>query len=172
MHSENQMIYLRARTYDPVTAQFLSPDPLAAISGETYAYAAADPINLTDPMGLIAEGCDDDPPRCPHCAPPDKTAVDRPKPPKPNPPPTIGPTPWYNLPDSESEDLTFPENPWSAVWNDLKDYVGSRQFWEDLITKTEEDVWNDTFEKIKIEEAKREERKRMIKKYLDSQNSQ
>jgi RHS repeat-associated protein len=65
MGTENQLIYLRARTYDPVTAQFLTPDPLAAISGETYAYAAANPVNLTDPMGLIAEGCGCPPPPCP-----------------------------------------------------------------------------------------------------------
>lgn len=52
MHTENQLIYLRARTYDPRTAQFLSPDPLVAVSGETYAYAAANPVNLTDPNGL------------------------------------------------------------------------------------------------------------------------
>lgn len=65
MHSENQLIYLRARTYDPVTAQFLSPDPLAALSGETYAYAAANPVNLTDPSGLLAGACGDDPKRPP-----------------------------------------------------------------------------------------------------------
>jgi len=53
MHTENQLMYLRARTYDPVTAQFLSPDPLA--SGETYAYAAANPVSLTDPSGLCSE---------------------------------------------------------------------------------------------------------------------
>lgn len=50
--AQKQLIYLRARTYDPATAQFLSPDPLAALSGETYAYAAANPVNLTDPSGL------------------------------------------------------------------------------------------------------------------------
>jgi RHS repeat-associated protein len=65
MNTENQLIYLRARTYDPVTAQFLSPDPLAAVSGETYAYAAANPVNATDAMGLIPEGCGCPPPPCP-----------------------------------------------------------------------------------------------------------
>lgn len=54
MRAATQLIYLRARTYDPVTAQFLSPDPLAAISGETYAYAGANPVNLTDPSGLYS----------------------------------------------------------------------------------------------------------------------
>ena len=82
MHSENQLIYLRARTYDPVTAQFLTPDPLAAVSGETYAYAAANPVNAIDPLGLIPiDGCGDDPPPyCPECPderqPTDATAVD------------------------------------------------------------------------------------------------
>jgi RHS repeat-associated protein len=61
MHSENQLIYLRARTYDPVSAQFLSPDPMAAVSGETYAYAAGNPVNFTDSRGLFAEACGDDP---------------------------------------------------------------------------------------------------------------
>lgn len=65
MNTGNQLIYLRARTYDPVTAQFLTPDPLAAVSGETYAYAAANPVNSTDPLGLLAEGCGCPPPPCP-----------------------------------------------------------------------------------------------------------
>jgi len=64
MHTENQLIYLRSRTYDPVTGQFLSPDPASAQSGETYAYASADPVNLTDPSGLYSSsaGCP-----CPPC---------------------------------------------------------------------------------------------------------
>lgn len=71
MGTENQLIYLRARTYDPVTAQFLTPDPLAAVSGETYAYAAANPVNAGDPSGLHVsvdfggDGCDDPPPPAP-----------------------------------------------------------------------------------------------------------
>jgi len=65
MHTENQLIYLRARTYDPVTAQFLSPDPLAAMSGETYAYAGANPVNVTDVTGLSPDGCGCPLPPCP-----------------------------------------------------------------------------------------------------------
>jgi RHS repeat-associated protein len=61
MHTQNQLIYLRARTYDPVTAQFLSPDPMAAISGETYAYATGNPVNATDATGLLVGACGDDP---------------------------------------------------------------------------------------------------------------
>ncbi len=81
----SRLIYLRARTYDPVTAQFLSPDPLVAASGGTYAYAAANPVNVVDPTGLIPIECGDDPPPCPFCAKPDKTAVSpsqQPNPPK------------------------------------------------------------------------------------------
>ena len=64
MRANTQLIYLRARTYDPVTAQFLSPDPLAAVSGETSRYAAANPVNAIDPSGLYSYS-DDCP--CPPC---------------------------------------------------------------------------------------------------------
>ncbi len=53
LHTGIQLIYLRARTYDPETAQFLSVDPLVGIVGETYAYAADNPVNSTDPSGFI-----------------------------------------------------------------------------------------------------------------------
>lgn len=102
MRTYTQMIYLRARTYEPVTAQFLSPDPLAAFSGETYAYAAANPVNFTDPSGLIPLGCSCPHPPCPdnpiQPQPTDVTATNRPKPPWQDPPPTIGPTDPRNLP--------------------------------------------------------------------------
>lgn len=60
MHTGTQLIYLRARTYDPVTAQFLTPDPLVDISGEPYSYAANNPVNAIDPTGLVASsvGCE------------------------------------------------------------------------------------------------------------------
>lgn len=50
--SESGLIYLRARYYDPATAQFLSRDPLVAITRAAYAYAGANPINESDPTGL------------------------------------------------------------------------------------------------------------------------
>ena len=86
MHTGSQLIYLRARTYDPVTAQFLSRDPLEAGSGEAYAYAADNPVNLLDPMGLLAEGCGCPPPPC-SLKPeqPDGAAVGPSRPPKPEP---------------------------------------------------------------------------------------
>jgi len=64
MRAENQLIYLRARTYDPVTAQFLSADPIVSATGESYSYAADNPSNLGDPSGLYASAGDCP---CPPC---------------------------------------------------------------------------------------------------------
>ena len=50
--SDTGLIYLRARTYDPATAQFLSSDPLKAVTGEPYAYGGDNPLNHGDPTGL------------------------------------------------------------------------------------------------------------------------
>jgi RHS repeat-associated protein len=85
MHSENQLYYLRARTYDPVTGQFLSPDPLAAVSGETYAYAAANPVNLTDSSGLYPSSGDCPCPPCPPAQKPSGTPGSPTGAPKPQP---------------------------------------------------------------------------------------
>jgi RHS repeat-associated protein len=59
--ADTGLIYLRARVYDPATAQFMSVDPFATITGEPYAYAGDNPLNVGDPSGLfpwgaIAEG--------------------------------------------------------------------------------------------------------------------
>lgn len=56
MNTENQLIYLRARTYDPVTAQFLTVDPAVGATGEPYSYAEDDPINKSDASGLTTTG--------------------------------------------------------------------------------------------------------------------
>jgi RHS repeat-associated protein len=45
------LVYLRARAYDPSTAQFTSVDPKVAETGESYVYAGDNPINLSDPSG-------------------------------------------------------------------------------------------------------------------------
>lgn len=50
--SDTGLIYLRGRTYDPATAQFLSVDPLKAITGAPYNYAGDNPLNEADPTGL------------------------------------------------------------------------------------------------------------------------
>jgi RHS repeat-associated protein len=46
-------IYLRARHYDPTTGQFLTRDPLEALTREPYGYAAGNPANATDPTGMF-----------------------------------------------------------------------------------------------------------------------
>ncbi len=50
--SESTLYYLRARYYDPTTAQLMTVDPALAATAESYAYATGDPINQTDPSGL------------------------------------------------------------------------------------------------------------------------
>jgi RHS repeat-associated protein len=51
--TDTGLIYMRARTYDPATAQFLTRDPLEAITREPYSYASDDPLNYSDPTGLF-----------------------------------------------------------------------------------------------------------------------
>jgi RHS repeat-associated protein len=51
LDTETGFYYLRARYYDPSTAQFLSRDPADATTGTSYSYAANDPINAVDPTG-------------------------------------------------------------------------------------------------------------------------
>lgn len=51
--SDTGLIYMRARVYDPATAQFLTRDPLTAISGEPYSYVGDNPLNRSDPTGLL-----------------------------------------------------------------------------------------------------------------------
>jgi RHS repeat-associated protein len=50
------LIYLRARTYDPATGQFLSVDPVVAETGDPYGYAESNPLNRSDPTGLTVYG--------------------------------------------------------------------------------------------------------------------
>ena len=50
--SDTGLIYMRARVYDPTTAQFLSV-PLDAITRAPYYYAGDNPLNKADPTGLI-----------------------------------------------------------------------------------------------------------------------
>jgi len=52
--SESGLYYLRARYYDPATAQFLTSDPDMGLTMSPYAYALGSPLNLADPSGLCA----------------------------------------------------------------------------------------------------------------------
>src|SRR5205823_3247445 len=51
LDSESGLYYLRARYYDPTTAQFLTVDPAVAKTRSPYAYVAGNPLNATDPTG-------------------------------------------------------------------------------------------------------------------------
>ncbi len=45
-------VYLRARYYDPATAQFLTRDPLVGVTGNPYGYTDGNPLQHVDPLGL------------------------------------------------------------------------------------------------------------------------
>ncbi|MFB7674480.1 RHS repeat-associated core domain-containing protein [Kitasatospora purpeofusca] len=49
--TESGLIYLRARYYDPATAQFLTVDPAVRSTRSTYGYTEDNPLNGTDPSG-------------------------------------------------------------------------------------------------------------------------
>ena len=48
------LYYLRARWYDPATAQFTSVDALVAITGQPYSYASGNPVNGADNTGAAS----------------------------------------------------------------------------------------------------------------------
>lgn len=54
-------LHLRARDYDPATGSFTTVDPLPPVAGSPvqnpYNYAANDPLNKTDPLGLRPSDC-------------------------------------------------------------------------------------------------------------------
>jgi RHS repeat-associated protein len=54
--NDTGLIYLRARTYDPATAQFLSVDPLLAGTWAPYNYSRDNPLNQRDPSGRVTVG--------------------------------------------------------------------------------------------------------------------
>ena len=55
--SDTGLIYMRARVYDPSTAQFLSRDPWVGITGEPYSYAGDNPLTFADPTGRCGLIC-------------------------------------------------------------------------------------------------------------------
>jgi RHS repeat-associated protein len=52
--ADTGLIYLRARYYDPSTAQFLSVDPAVETTLSLYTYGQDDPVDQTDPSGECA----------------------------------------------------------------------------------------------------------------------
>jgi RHS repeat-associated protein len=52
--ADTGLIYLRARVYDPTTAQFMSGDPAVALTWQAYGYAFNDPLDWGDWKGLGA----------------------------------------------------------------------------------------------------------------------
>jgi RHS repeat-associated protein len=50
--AETGFQWLRARYYDPATANFLSIDPLEVLTRQGYGYAGGNPITNVDPLGL------------------------------------------------------------------------------------------------------------------------
>ncbi len=48
---ESELMYMRARYYDPETQQFISRDPSVWVTGQPYSYAGGNPVNATDPTG-------------------------------------------------------------------------------------------------------------------------
>ena len=51
--TESGLLYLRARYLDPSTGQFISRDPITRTTRQPYSYVADNPLNSTDPSGLI-----------------------------------------------------------------------------------------------------------------------
>jgi RHS repeat-associated protein len=53
--NESGLVYLRARYYDPTTAQFLTRDPAVAVTRSAYGYALDNPTNSVDPTGMFVD---------------------------------------------------------------------------------------------------------------------
>jgi RHS repeat-associated protein len=51
-NADTGLIYLRARSYEPVSAQFMSVDPMVAKTRAPYSYANGNPLTFSDPSGL------------------------------------------------------------------------------------------------------------------------
>ena len=55
--AESGLVYLRARYYDPTTAEFLTVDPMVDQTGTPYSYVGGTPLDATDFTGLCGFGC-------------------------------------------------------------------------------------------------------------------
>ena len=56
--TESGLYFYRARYYDSITGRFINEDPIGFAAGDDnfYRYVQNNPINLIDPLGLIAPG--------------------------------------------------------------------------------------------------------------------
>ncbi len=52
-NSDTGLVYLRVRSYDPATAQFLTVDPIVGFTLEPYNYTHDNPLNYLDRTGLF-----------------------------------------------------------------------------------------------------------------------
>jgi RHS repeat-associated protein len=52
-NTDTGLIYLRARSYDPTTDQFVNADPIQGLTLAPYSYVNDNPLNYNDPSGLI-----------------------------------------------------------------------------------------------------------------------
>lgn len=55
---EAGLYYMRNRWMDPATGRFLSRDPIVNDAGAVYTFAAANPVLMADPLGLIVRVLD------------------------------------------------------------------------------------------------------------------
>jgi RHS repeat-associated protein len=55
-NTDTGLIYMRARVYDPSTAQFLTVDPAVGTTRAPYNYAGDNPLNEADPSGRSVLG--------------------------------------------------------------------------------------------------------------------
>lgn len=53
-HDSSGLIYLRYRYMDPTVGQFISVDPLIGSTLDPYGYASGNPLQMTDPLGLMS----------------------------------------------------------------------------------------------------------------------
>ncbi len=53
-NTDTGLIYQRARSYDPTTAQFTSTDPVNPITRQPFNYTNDNPLNMADPAGLCS----------------------------------------------------------------------------------------------------------------------
>jgi RHS repeat-associated protein len=56
LDAESGFYYLRARYYEPATGQFISRDPMVSETTSAYGYAGGNPLNVSDPSGLVSVG--------------------------------------------------------------------------------------------------------------------